>query len=443
MALYNFFYNILFGIKDIKDGTNIYRNYRELLKQQYYSVSEIRNIQNQKLKKLVANAFENSPYYRKRLSDLSSTIGEGINIDNIHKLPVLSRADLQENYQDILCENVTTCYKDSSGGSTGAPVIFYHDDVYAAMSRSLNMLFFDWLGLSPGDKTAVIWGADRDLKDASRYDKIMNFLNRVIQINSFSMTEDSITAFIKKLNDFRPKYIYGYSSSLYLTAKYVNTAASLQFTPRAIRSSAEMLYDYQRLEIEKAFRAPVFDFYGSREVNNIAAECSAHEGLHVFEPARLVEIVDDAGQPVPDGEVGYVAVTDLVNHTFPFIRYLNGDMAEMRRDSCSCGRGLRILNKIYGRSSDTIKVDGLFIHGEYFTHIFYNQPNIKQFQFIQESPMDYKLVLVGTPSPDEIERFKDTIRNKIGDDKRIEVVLVDEIPSSPSGKHRFTISKIT
>ena len=82
-----------------------------------------------------------------------------------------------------------------------------------------------------------------------------------------------------------------------------------------------------RRALERAFGPRVFETYGSRETMLIAAECAAHDGMHVAEENLLVEIVGDDGRPVGPGETGAVAVTDLHNVGMPLIRYANGDMA--------------------------------------------------------------------------------------------------------------------
>ena len=298
------------------------------------------------------------------------------------------------------------------------------------------------MSIRPGYKTAVFWGADREFKDLSRYDRLMLKVNRVKQLNSFSMTETLIEQFLNEINRFRPKYIYGYASSLNLVARYINQTRPLKFKPRAVRSSAEMLFDFQRQEIERAFQTKVFEFYGSREVNNIAAECPAHEGLHLVASSRIVEIVDEDGQPVPDGSLGNIAVTDQTNYAFPFIRYLNGDMAVKKASACSCGRGYPILEKIQGRTSDMIVVNGQFIHGEFFTHLFYGKPEFTQFQLVQQDERTLTLRVVSKEKEPNLDSVVLAIRRKVGGGVKIDVEVTDFIPPMPSGKYRFTISRL-
>jgi phenylacetate-CoA ligase len=303
------------------------------------------------------------------------------------------------------------------------------------------------MNIYPGDKTAIFWGADRDLKDWPLRDQIKTLLKREKYCNSFSMTDQGIADFIKKQNKIKPKYIYGYASSLYLVAKSIEkNNITINFQPTAISSSAETLHDFQRELIEKIFGCKIFNFYGSRETNNIAVECEAHNGLHINASSRIIEILDNNGKPVNDGELGNIAITDLSNHAFPFIRYLNGDVAKLSTKSCSCGRTLPVLEKLYGRSSDFIYSGTEMIHGELFTHLMYNRPSIQTFQLTQHDILNYSLLLVPTKTNIDnniISEINHRIKEKIGKSINLKIDMVDSIPKTKTGKHRFTISEIS
>jgi len=440
IALYNHFHNLLFRLKDIYDGTGVYRIFSQLRKEQYLPPDELEDIRSQRLRRVLIHAHKNSLYYRDVFKSHDINIDDSFDISRLSQLPLLTRQQLQVNYENILCQDAKKVQPDSSGGSTGQPVNFYHDANYVSHSRALRLLFHSWMDIKPGDKTAIFWGADRDLNDATPYEKRMNRLNRIKQLNSFAMTDDLVAGFIDEINCFKPKYIYGYASSLYHVAKFIVEHKPLTFQPKAVRSSAEMLYDFQRKEIESAFKTRVFNFYGSREVNNIAAECPTHDGLHIFASARIVEIVDENGKSLPPGEEGNIAVTDLTNFSFPFIRYLNGDMGELKDSSCPCRRTYPLIDRITGRSSDMIIIGDKHIHGEYFTHLFYGRPDISQFQLVQETPNSLKLYIIPKTENTEIEYFSNAILDKVGRNIKLEIIKTDRIEPTPSGKHRFTIS---
>lgn len=417
-----------------------FKFYKMAAKEQWLEPHKLEQKRLERLRKLLSHAINNSAYYQKRFTGLKTSAPEISSLKDLLRFPLLKREDLQEDYRKIFCPVDDTAYQDSSGGSTGEPVNFYHDNYYKMFSNGLHLLFLSWIGVSQGDRTAVFWGAERDFGEASLKERLYMKLERVKILNSFNVDDTSLDKFLSEIEKFKPDYIYGYSSSLELAATYINKTRKFVLRPKAIRSTAEMLYDVQRTEIEKAFQCPVYNFYGSREVNNIAAECSAHEGLHVFASGRIIEVVDEKGNPLPSGEIGYMAVTDLTNFSFPFIRYLNGDMASMRKERCSCGRSYPLLENVAGREYDILTFGGKYIHGQFFPNLFYQQPDVKQFQVIQEAD-DHLVIKVVAPNQElDIRSLLKKVRQKVGEEVKIDVTFVDKIPVLKSGKYRFTIN---
>ena len=131
--------------------------------------------------------------------------------------------------------------------------------------------------------------------------------------------------------------------------------------------------------------APVFETYGSREFMLMGAECSVHQGLHLTTENLLLEVLDDAGQPVAPGTEGNVVVTDLTNRGMPFIRYANGDRAVLQPGACPCGRGLPRLAAVVGRQLDVLQTpEGGRLPGEFFPHLLKELPAVQRFQVVQE-----------------------------------------------------------
>lgn len=441
-TFYNYLHHGVYRLKDLIKRTGAYKWLDTLMLEQCLPPEEMATIQSRRLRNIIVHARDHSPYYRRLFKEGGIRIGDDFDLSQLKDLPLLRREDLQSNYKNILCDDAGEVYPNSSGGSTGNPVNFYQDESYKSFSQAANLLFVKWMGIRSGDKSAAIWGADRDFKDLSLRDRLWIRFDRGKALNAFSMSDEKIKIFLGEMNRFRPKLIYGYASALYLVAKFINSTEPLTFVPLAVRSSAETLYDFQRREIERAFGTKVFNFYGSREINNLTGECSTHEGMHILSSGRIVEIVDDAGRPVADGIEGQIAVTDLTNFAFPFVRYLNGDMAVKSIKPCSCGRGYPLIEKIQGRTSDVIVVDGEFIHGEFFTHLFYNRPEVIQFQLIQEDPKRLRLLVVSREENPNLNDIIAGIRKKVGSEVTIEMEFTDHIPPTASGKHRFTISRL-
>jgi phenylacetate-CoA ligase len=283
-----------------------------------------------------------------------------------------------------------------------------------------------------------------DIKQKAWY-----WLARTRVLNSFTMSHERMDSFARMLKKWKPDFIMGYASSLYLFSQFLKNCTAkpnLKLHPLVVRSSAEVLHDFQRESVEEIFGAPLCNFYGSRESSCLASECPEHKGLHVVSTTHIIEIVDEHGRQLPPGETGLVAVTDLVNKAMPFIRYLNGDVASFSREKCTCGRSFPLLTNIRGRISDFIRgKQGKFIHGEFFTHLFYGRNDVKEFQVIQQKDGSLEISVVpAIPAQNLV--FLDVeqkIREVMSDGSPIRFFIKNQIPSSPSGKHRFTISNMS
>ena len=126
-------------------------------------------------------------------------------------------------------------YSNATGGSTGVPLGFYQDHQYMTVASALDAYVRSWWGILPYDRTALVWGADREFKDFNIKEKLYNFRSRTMNLNAFRMTEEDLRSFCIKLRSWKPPYLMGYSSALESFAKYAanNSFDDLRF--KAIR----------------------------------------------------------------------------------------------------------------------------------------------------------------------------------------------------------------
>ena len=159
----------------------------------------------------------------------------------------------------------------------------------------------------------------------------------------------------------------------------------------------------------------------------------------------LVEVVKEDGTLAAEGEMGELLITDLHNFGMPFIRYKIGDMAIASKRQCLCGRGLKMLEDVIGRSLDMIKTpDGKFVPGEFFPHLMKEFIGVQQFQVIQEKldSLVIKIVKNDSFKESDFTFMKEQIHKVVGPKVNIEFQFVSEILLTPTGKHRVTISNL-
>jgi phenylacetate-CoA ligase len=430
--------------REFPGSFSIYKSWQHL---EFADLATVEAHQREKLRKLLLHASDRVPYFRS-LFDKHGFDPRTANLPaDLSRLPVMTKSVLmsQQSALRAVDSNADTLMANASGGSTGKPVEFYQDARYWESSRASRRMILSWWGVSPGEPMASIWGADRDIPDWTWRQSLYYKISQVRVCNAFHMTEERMSKFAREMTEWQPRFVNGYASALELFAKFLIQHPEFKIRPIAVESSAESLRDDQRKVIEAAFDAPLYNFYGSREVNNLAAECPAHRGLHTNMLSRYIEIVDDEGKPVPPGVPGRILVTDLSNFVMPFIRYENEDIASWAPTACSCGRPFRLLQKVWGRSSDFITTpSGKLIHGEYFTHLFYHLPEVSLFQVVQESPTSVRVSIVLRPENKDfpIAKISEKMKEALGPGVDCHVATTESIPVPASGKHRFTISKV-
>ncbi len=443
----NIIYYLYWRLKLSKEYPGIQLFFKDILTEKSMSDLEWRNKQLNRLQNILIFASEQVPFYRKLFNEIEFKPNKSNFENDFTKIPILTKSIIKKNQDELVSESInkSNLIKNMTGGSTGVPLVFFQDKKYSTIAKAIDLYIRHWWQIKSNARTAIIWGADREFHNLSLKERLYFWLQRIKSLNAFRMDQDNLHEFCTKISKWNPDYLVGYSSALETLANFVvqNDYRFNKFS--AIRSSAEMLWPNQRKLIEDTFNSPVYNFYGSREVNNLAAECPEERNLHFISTWRYVEITDKDGRCLPSGELGYITVTDLSNYAMPFIRYRNEDMGVISPNKCECGRPSTILHKLVGRSSDLIRTStGEIIHGEYFTHLFYGVNWIKQFQIHQKdiNMIIIKYVIDGIVEKSFFDKIKSKIVDKMGPATQVVFKECTEIPIPKSGKHRFTISDL-
>jgi phenylacetate-CoA ligase len=408
------------------------------------SAEAIRDYQVASLRELLRSA-RGASYWRALIDSIEKPVDE-FTLDDLSRLPFLTKDLIRRHAGDMRIPSQGT-YVNHSGGSTGEPIEFYQDERYRIHMSVATEACNGMAGVFAGARVAKLWGAPQDRRQIEGWlGRLKLWALNQRYYDSFDMGSERMQGYHEDLETFRPDLIQAYASSIELFATFLESRGIRPGYPRrAIISTAERLRPDARARIERVFRVPVFNRYGSREVSAIAAECERHDGLHVHMPGYIVETIDPAtGIPVRD-RPGELAITVLNNHAMPFLRYRIGDMGVLTGQPCSCGRRTDRLLDVLGRSSDNfVMPGGRIVHGEYFTHLFYGQPGVAQFQFEQESRSAFVLRLVPTPrfQVGDAVHFEREVRKVIGDGAQYRLEICGAIPKTASGKYRFTLSRV-
>jgi phenylacetate-CoA ligase len=420
---------------------------------QYYPLSRLREIQLERLKRVVEYAYQHTQYYRREFDRLKITPDQLRSLENIELLPVLSKETVRNHYNELISkDHERSTYQNFTSGSTGRVLKFVRDADAAAWFWAAEYRGPQWHGWEIGDRYGFFWGVPLN-SSRRRKERIKDLLQNRIRFSAHDLSESQAESFYQKCLEFKPEYFWGYPSAIYRFAKVLSqknlsgSALNLKF----IKSSSEMLHDFQVDLLESTFGCRVYNDYGACEVGHIAFECP-RGGMHLSIENFFIEILDDNNEPVADGIKGKVVFTNLVNLAMPLIRYEIGDIASLSNQSCSCGRSLPLLNDLVGRTDDMVlDENGDVIHdsvlGYLIKEVFKKEKmdSVLQIRFIQRVKGELIAQIVKGPSFSDIiiKKIEKEIPRLLGSSFRIQFQFPDKIPVDTSGKFRYFISEIS
>ncbi len=419
-----------------------------MMVEQWMGRLALQELHDRRLEATLRHAVAHVPRYR----DLA--VSRGINPDavsheNLADFPLTDKKLMTAEQGSFLADDAGLVDRQTAetGGSSGVWFEFFFDKRSKEIRRAGDLFGRTWAGWRVGDPMASVWGHRGDVAAVSTVrGRVANaLLHRTDTLNAYDMDETVIRDFIARLGRHHPSLILGYASSLAFFAEYLGRHGEHGIRPAGIISSAETLDQDRRASIARQFHCPVLNRYGSREFATIAQQCELMGGLHIFSGRIHVEVLRPDGNACQPGERGEIVVTDLINGVMPFIRYRTGDIGVPTAEVCPCGRGMPLLASVEGRVSELI----VGPNGKYYScqspRLFGSDiPGIEQMQVIQDRISDLEIRIVpGTAWTEASQQLLiDRMRNLLGE-VEVRIVLTDSIPPAPSGKYRFTISKVS
>ena len=454
MSMYEFLVEHVFTpVVDFHRGANTMKRLEELEGTQWWPREKILALQDERLRKLIRYAYDNVPYYRRVFEQRALKPEDIVTSGDLVKLPILTRQLVRSNFSNLIARGFPRkeLMPSLTGGSTGEPLRFYKTkDDYHGWETAAGLRAHKWAGYKVGEKLALFWGRHPRLSLADSIVRTTrHFLQRVELFDALKMSEKMMPRFANRLEGFDGGFIKGYPSAIYLMARYIEKGGKPAIRPRAIITTGEELYDFQRELFSRVFRCGTYSYYSTNEVAAIACECSEHSGYHISAENVIVEIVDDADEPVPVGGEGRILVTSLHNYGMPFIRYEIGDIGVSSDKVCPCGRGLPLLAAVNGRISDFIFTRrGDCIPGIALNRSFLAGLGVEQFQIVQESYDNVVIKLIFGREykhdhvSEAIKQIERHFRAELGGDIDVVVELVDQIVPTRIGKRRMFISNV-
>jgi phenylacetate-CoA ligase len=433
------------GRSKVKFGAKFEEHLADLQRTQWYGGTLLRELQDEKIRRVLWHARKFVPFYQKRLQELKVPSNHVLGRTDLYRLPILEKEMVRSDpsqfrsclYKDDSAEVIST------SGTTGKALQIAVASDYFKLEKAFLWLQRIDCGVRPGDRTAYFSGFPVVPTRQKRppfwvYDAAENRMLFSVE----HMGKNNLAAYAKEIERFNPLLIVGYTNTIAVLAAYLCTAKIKTVRPRGIFTSSGTLLPEQRSIMEEAFGCKVMDLYGQAEYCGMMIQCEAGS-YHVKEEYGVMEIIDRWGSPTPPGEIGEIICTGLNNLAMPFIRYRTGDMAVPKAGSCSCGRGGALVERIVGRLDDVVVTpDGRLIC-DVMDFAFY-VPNIQEAQVIQETTHIIRVRIVPSEkfTAENQARLLLNLRKSLGSEMQINLELVDQIPRLPNGKFRFVISKV-
>lgn len=403
-------------------------------------------LQEETFAELLRFALDHVPFYRDLARQDASLAADPPTLASLHRLPVVEKDMLRRDPAAFLADKDSfpgEVFTLGTSGTSGTPLKLSCD----TPARQRHYAFWTRLrkrhGIAPLTRRATFFGRiimppDADKPPFWRFDRAQNN----VLFSSYHLAEKNLPHYYRQLCDLAPAEIIGYPSSLFQVAKYI-VSKNLPFpAPKVVFTTAETLLAHQRLALEKAFGAPVIDQYGCTEMVIFVAQC-AHGGYHLHPEHGYLEILDEQGNPAPEGTAGSAVCTGFLNRAMPLIRYRIGDRLIASSGSCPCGSAFPMLSSIEGRMDDIL----LTVDGRPMTRldpIFKTLKGIAETQIIQEEHDLLVIRLVADEtfdSADEGELVHE-LRKRAGSAMRIRIEHLEAIPKDKNGKFRTVISRV-
>ncbi len=325
------------------------------------SLEEIKAIQNKKLVKQVKRVYENVEYYRKLMDEKGVTPDDIKSVDDLHKLPFLTKADLRDAYPyGLLGTDLKNCVRiHSTSGTTGRRVVAFYTQADIDLWEDCCARAIVAAGGTSEDVCQVAYGYGLFTGGFG-----LNGGSQKVGCLTLPMSSGNTERQIQFMQDLKSTIICctpSYAAYIGETLKEMGISPD-ELALKAGIFGAEPWTEEMRRDIEKSLGIKAYDIFGLTESTGpgVAFECEEQTGMHINEDHFLAEIIDpETGEVLPEGSKGELVFTNLDKEGFPLLRYRTRDICVLSRKKCSCGRTLIKMAKPMGRSDDMMIIRGV------------------------------------------------------------------------------------
>jgi phenylacetate-CoA ligase len=394
------------------------------------SREKLREIQTERLVKTVKLVYENVAYYRKKMDDKGVKPGDIKSLDDLPKLPFLSKDDLREAYPyGLLARPLSDAVRiQSTSGTTGKRVVAFYTQNDIDMWDECCARAIVAAGGGKDDVVHVSYGYGLFTGGPG-----LNGGSHKVGSLTLPMSSGNTERQIQFMCDLESTILCCTPSyAAYLAETIVSMGLQDKVKLKAGIFGAEAWSEEMRRDIEKNLRIKAYDIYGLTEIAGpgVSFECSEQTGMHINEDSFIAEIIDpETGEVLPEGSKGEIVFTCINKEAFPLLRYRTRDICVLSSKQCSCGRTFVKMGKPMGRSDDMLIIRGVNVFPSQIETVLLNSGLTPNYQIILDrvNHMDtFEVRVEMTP-----EMFSDTVKRISVREKELVASLRDMLGISP------------
>jgi phenylacetate-CoA ligase len=415
---------------------------------QHRTAEEIQAHQQQALNALMHHCYNHVPYYRDLMRFRNLRPDDFQAAGDLAKLPYLTRDIIRDQGERLRADNYPdrVCQFRRSGGTTGEPIRVAADVRARAFEVAAYLRGFEWMKYRLGQPTIYLFGGSLGLEpNPNMKARLREWLLNTRFLPAFELTRENVKGYVATIRQAKRGVLVGYPSAVLNLAEYMSMVGFQGSPLESVICTAEQMPEEWRIRISEVLEAPVFCYYGCGEVNGIAHECAGEEGYVVSQEHVILEIGGDNPTNFQDQGRGETCITTLLNYAMPLIRYLNGDVFELKYPRN--GRAHLRIAKLEGRVMDQLfRTDGQRISSVLPTHLVYRSGvPVWKYQVVQtefDKMIFHYMLRDGESLSREMQNtLVDVFRRYLGDE--LQVLFVEgEFETPRSGKHRFVINRV-
>ncbi|MDY0268428.1 phenylacetate--CoA ligase family protein [Trichloromonas sp.] len=349
---------------------------------EFRAQEEIRGLQEQLLRCHLTYLAEHSPFYRRRFAEAGVDPAAFLGLEDLHRLPCTDKTDLADHNEAFLCvppdEIVDLCL---TSGTTGQPVAMHQTRADLERLTYNEEISFRAVGIGSADRVLIAAAIDRCFMAGLAYFLGLARIGATVirgGSSSVAMLEELVIR-------YRPTALVGVPTLLLTLADRLRArgvdprqlgARRLVCIGEPVRAADLSLSALGR-RLRESWGGEVFGTYASTEMATSFADCEAGRGGHLHPELMIVEIVDEAGNPLPPGSPGEVTATPLQVTGMPLLRFKTGDIAMLHAEPCPCGRNSPRLGPVLGRKAQMLKVRGATVYPPAIQGVLQEMPEVR------------------------------------------------------------------